>query len=140
MNKQFKLGCDLCKEICDNNNVHIPLSGFYENVYVYLKICRNCDKPACIEACSGDGIHWNEDLKRVVFETENCVRCNMCIMLCPFDAIRTNGEYNYNCHTCNQYKILLEKIKFLGEEGNKPLLNELNRESFAEEFIHKTSK
>lgn len=140
MNKHLKLGCDLCQEICNSNNINISLNGFYENTYVYLKMCRNCDKPACIEACSGDGIHWNEELRQVIFETDNCVRCNMCIMLCPFDAIRTKNEYNYNCQSCDQYTTLLNKMKLLSEEKDKPTLNELTRESFAEDFINKTLK
>lgn len=140
MSKQLKLGCDLCKEIRESNNNNIPLIGFYENIYVYLKMCRNCDKPACIEACSGDGVHWNEESRQIVFETSNCVRCNMCIMLCPFDAIRTNGQYNYNCQTCDEYNTLIKKIKFISEDKDNPSLNELNRELFAEDFINKTLK
>ena len=135
-NRNFKLGCDLCEQICENKT-DIPMDDFYENSYVYLKMCRNCDKPSCLEACSGDAIHLDKCLNQIIFDKECCVKCNMCIMVCPFDAIRSKEKYNYTCQSCDKYETLIDRIKYLNEAENGPLINDLNRNIFAKQLINK---
>jgi len=49
--------------------------------------CRQCAEPACAEACICGGIAKDRDTGAVTFNTERCVGCWSCTMVCPFGAI-----------------------------------------------------
>jgi len=44
------------------------------------------DKP-CTTVCPARVYVWEEALKKIVVNYENCIECGACRMLCPFDNI-----------------------------------------------------
>ncbi|HHY77311.1 MAG TPA: 4Fe-4S dicluster domain-containing protein [Clostridiales bacterium] len=100
-------GCNLCRLICSYNKEHefniglsrISLSENDEYGFVHT-ICRNCEDAPCMDACPAGAIHRRED-NYVVLNEKKCVSCNMCVMVCPFNAIGTKKDVNYKCDTCN---------------------------------------
>ncbi|MFZ1977528.1 MAG: 4Fe-4S dicluster domain-containing protein [Bacteroidota bacterium] len=64
--------------------------------------CRHCDDPVCVQACISGGIQKNEDTGDVQFDSERCVGCWSCIMVCPFGAIvKHNGLHRaIKCDHC----------------------------------------
>jgi carbon-monoxide dehydrogenase iron sulfur subunit len=55
--------------------------------------CRQCDEPACADACIAGGIVKDEADGVVRFDPARCVGCWSCVMVCPYGAIvRVSGQ------------------------------------------------
>lgn len=65
--------------------------------YHLCTVCRSCEK-ACpnasiaIEAHKGEVTGRNE-LSHFVWRFDSCTFCNLCVYVCPFDAIEMTGEF-----------------------------------------------
>lgn len=51
-------------------------------------VCQNCQDAPCVTACMPGCRYKDEKHNRVVTDYKRCVGCWMCIMLCPFGAIK----------------------------------------------------
>jgi carbon-monoxide dehydrogenase iron sulfur subunit len=49
--------------------------------------CRHCEDARCIEACISGAMHRDAATGAVVCDTERCVGCWSCIMVCPAGAV-----------------------------------------------------
>lgn len=58
--------------------------------------CRQCSEPACVEACICGGIVKDAESGRVSFNSDLCVGCWSCTMVCPYGAI---VRVKSDCHT-----------------------------------------
>ncbi len=65
--------------------------------------CRHCTDPPCVDACvaasmhtAGGGLVTNHDRQ------ERCIGCWMCVMSCPFGAIRDSGEEDPRAVKCDR--------------------------------------
>lgn len=63
-------------------------------------ICRNCEEAPCLDACPAGAMVRRKEDGYVILLEDKCVGCNMCIMVCPFNAIGRQGNRNYKCDTC----------------------------------------
>jgi Fe-S-cluster-containing hydrogenase component 2 len=63
-------------------------------------ICRNCEDAPCMDACPAGAISRRKEDNYVVLDQNKCVGCNMCVMMCPFNAIGIQNHSNYKCDTC----------------------------------------
>ncbi len=56
--------------------------------------CRHCEDARCIEACMVGALYRDEKTKAVLLDSEKCIGCFMCLMSCPFGAIKrsTKGD------------------------------------------------
>ncbi len=52
--------------------------------------CRHCDEPKCVEACISNALTKNPETGMVEYDKDKCVGCWMCVMACPYGAIRPN--------------------------------------------------
>ena len=50
--------------------------------------CRHCDDHPCVDACIASALSYDEKKKIVVHNQERCIGCWMCVMVCPYGAIR----------------------------------------------------
>ncbi|MFH1777175.1 MAG: 4Fe-4S dicluster domain-containing protein [Candidatus Omnitrophota bacterium] len=57
----------------------------------YALRCRHCEDPKCVEACMSACLSYDQKTKQVVHNKEKCVGCWMCVMVCPYGAIRPNA-------------------------------------------------
>lgn len=50
--------------------------------------CRHCEDPPCIIACLSGAMNKDEKTGAVTHDTEKCIGCWTCIMVCPYSAIK----------------------------------------------------
>ncbi|MBL7069852.1 MAG: 4Fe-4S dicluster domain-containing protein [Candidatus Omnitrophica bacterium] len=56
----------------------------------YPVSCRHCKEPKCVDACMAAALYRDDQKDMVVYDQERCVGCWMCVMSCPYGAIRPN--------------------------------------------------
>ncbi len=110
LNHNHCTGCHLCQLICsytktgkfDLEKARISIIERDEPGFIPM-ICRNCEEPPCADACPAGAITKKD--KHVILNEEQCIGCNMCVMVCPFNAIGQGNHKNYNCdHCCGKEK------------------------------------
>jgi len=64
--------------------------------------CRHCDEAPCMEACITGAMSRDPRTGAVLCDQEKCVGCWMCIMVCPFGAIKRglNRQVASKCDLC----------------------------------------
>jgi carbon-monoxide dehydrogenase iron sulfur subunit len=64
--------------------------------------CNHCEEAACLLACPTGAIHRDSDKGPVLFETERCISCRMCVQACPFGVITISptGKGVLKCDLC----------------------------------------
>ena len=108
INKTLCTGCGDCTLACSfekeglfqpvKSRIHIvegDLAGFTP------QICRNCEDAPCLDACPAGAILRREGSGSIYLDEAKCVECNMCIMVCPFNAISRGEGTNLKCDTCD---------------------------------------
>lgn len=50
--------------------------------------CRHCEEAPCLEACITGAMHRDKKTNAVLCDEDKCVSCWMCVMVCPFGAIK----------------------------------------------------
>ncbi len=60
--------------------------------------CRHCQPAQCMDACISGAMSRKDGY--VQCDTTKCVGCRMCVMVCPFDAIKTGTVYVIKCDMC----------------------------------------
>lgn len=65
--------------------------------------CYHCEDALCIEACITSAIRKNEN-GEVICDSQKCIGCGMCIMVCPFGAIKLKETYIVKCDMCPDRK------------------------------------
>jgi carbon-monoxide dehydrogenase iron sulfur subunit len=63
--------------------------------------CRHCAEAHCIEACITGAIHRDDLTGAILCDEEKCVGCWMCVMVCPFGAIRRNVDGSKAISKCD---------------------------------------
>lgn len=54
--------------------------------------CRHCDEPACVDACIAAALTKDPKTGKILYDKDKCVGCWMCVMVCPYGAIRPNPK------------------------------------------------
>ncbi len=64
--------------------------------------CRHCEDAPCIEACITGAMYRDPETGAVLCDTEKCVGCLMCVMVCPVGAILRSkqGKVVSKCDLC----------------------------------------
>ncbi len=65
--------------------------------------CQHCDPAPCVEACMS-GAMFKDEQNRTMYNPEKCVGCWMCIMSCPFGAIKRSQKLAVKCDLCPDRK------------------------------------
>lgn len=55
-------------------------------------VCRQCEKPKCVQSCPEEAIHQDPTLKIPVIDPVKCNLCLACLKGCPFGAIFYNEQ------------------------------------------------
>ncbi|MCM8800486.1 MAG: 4Fe-4S dicluster domain-containing protein [Candidatus Omnitrophica bacterium] len=56
----------------------------------YPVSCRHCREPKCVDACMAGALTYDKEKGMVLHDESSCVGCWMCVMVCPYGAIRPN--------------------------------------------------
>jgi carbon-monoxide dehydrogenase iron sulfur subunit len=64
--------------------------------------CRHCKEHPCVSACIAGALSYDQAKGRVIYNKDKCVGCWMCVMVCPYGAIRDNKELKIpiRCDLC----------------------------------------
>lgn len=62
--------------------------------------CRHCDPAPCVEACMAGAMTKDPVTGEVTCNTQQCVACWMCVMVCPFGAVRPGQIFAIKCDMC----------------------------------------
>lgn len=54
----------------------------------YPVSCRHCQEPICVDACMAAALVYDKEKGMVLHDEKRCVGCWMCVMVCPYGAIR----------------------------------------------------
>ncbi len=80
--------------------------------------CQQCDKPYCSYFCPARAIARNTDTGAMVINYDKCIGCRMCIVACPFGAMRydTTKKQSFKCQLCDGDP---QCVKFCPQEALK---------------------
>jgi len=59
----------------EKTGIHIPL------------LCQHCAAPPCKDVCPVDAISKDDTTGTVLLNSDSCIGCKQCLMLCPFGGI-----------------------------------------------------
>ena len=81
-----------CKEVNKKKGDETSMITIRKHNNDYIPIfCHNCSHAPCVSACM-TGARIKKDSGWVETDYSRCVGCWMCIMLCPFGAIKRDGK------------------------------------------------
>lgn len=103
IHEEVCIGCGLCIVYCTvQHSQSKDIVKAYKREYprplsrVYVDIarpfsaaiqCRHCDDPPCVSACLSGALQIDEDQNMVHHDSEKCMGCWTCIMVCPYGAV-----------------------------------------------------
>jgi carbon-monoxide dehydrogenase iron sulfur subunit len=111
------LGCHSCEFVCavEHSRSKDPLWAHLEeetpiprrNVRLVEGMCltlscRHCEPAPCVEACIAGAMQKSEGEVRC--DTQRCIGCWMCVMVCPFGAAKPGRIYAIKCDMCSDRK------------------------------------
>jgi len=64
--------------------------------------CQQCEDPPCLASCPEEAICKDDELGRVVINSERCIGCKMCFSACPTGAMGFDeaGGRAFKCDLC----------------------------------------
>ena len=106
--EQLCMGCGLCdvycivshsktKDIIKAYNREQPRPTSRVNLEIHKPVsfaiqCRHCEDAPCVTACLSGAMTKDEESSLVVHDSERCIGCWTCIMVCPYGAIKMDSS------------------------------------------------
>jgi carbon-monoxide dehydrogenase iron sulfur subunit len=114
-------GCMRCMTTCSTYNdgatslskarIHVvrheghAITGIDEEDELIFEVltCLQCDKPFCMYFCPTRAIERNADTGAMTINYDRCIGCRMCMIGCPFGAIRYDSDKKQviKCEFCD---------------------------------------
>lgn len=68
----------------------------------YPVSCRHCSEPKCVDACMASALTFDAKKGIVIHDDTRCVGCWMCVMVCPYGAVRPDikSKLPARCDMC----------------------------------------
>jgi anaerobic carbon-monoxide dehydrogenase iron sulfur subunit len=97
------LGCHTCELECAlaHSKSDTFIEAFYSKERLYPRIilerdgddtipmhCRHCSDASCVTVCPTGAMFRSGAEDPVILNTEKCIGCNACVMVCPFGIIK----------------------------------------------------
>ncbi len=115
VNEEWCLGCHLCEYYCafansGKRDMASALKGVEINPRIRVEEggsvcfavnCRHCPDAICVKSCITGALSVKDGL--VEIDTDKCVGCCTCVLVCPFGAIMPgDGHAVQKCELCTK--------------------------------------
>ena len=87
-------GCLNCENMCASVHKTSRIKIIEHDSSFYSIVCQHCESAPCIRICPTEAI--TEDS----IDTEKCIGCGLCVMVCPFGAMNFNNGIADKCDLC----------------------------------------
>jgi len=104
------IGCGTCELACSIGHEgefrpavsRITVHRFEAGVNIPMT-CLQCDKPACVAACTTGALEKDTVTGLVNVNVPKCIGCRMCVMACPFGNVLYSMEEKQplKCDQCS---------------------------------------
>ncbi len=99
--RNCEIACAIAKEGEPNlSKARIRVVRFPDAGYYYPFICLQCESPYCVARCPASALTKNPDTGVVEHDKGKCVGCKMCLLACPFGAIKILEGFPSRCDFC----------------------------------------
>jgi Fe-S-cluster-containing hydrogenase component 2 len=106
INPQKCTGCRTCELICSLEHdgefnpslSRVTMVNFPEEILTIPVTCLHCQEPVCKEVCPSGAIEKDDKTGAILINDEECIGCNMCLMVCPIGAISTVSHKTLASH------------------------------------------
>jgi len=104
-------GCKECEVACSMkqagvndpalSRIHVFNTNKDDGFYLPTT-CQQCEDPPCLASCPEEAIYKDDELGRVVIDSERCIGCKMCFSACPTGAMGFDeaGGRAFKCDLC----------------------------------------
>ncbi|MBU7010451.1 MAG: 4Fe-4S dicluster domain-containing protein [Theionarchaea archaeon] len=105
VNQAQCMGCRICEIVCGiSGNTFNPARAkvrIVEKLYKHPQVfvCRQCDVPACAEACPTGALYKTDTM--VEIDEEKCTSCFLCVDACPYHALFHFDDHLLKCDLCD---------------------------------------
>jgi carbon-monoxide dehydrogenase iron sulfur subunit len=113
------LGCKSCEIACSlahsktqslfamlkEEVLPLPRKRVYRSGDMNFPIsCRHCEDARCVDACMAGALRFDKEKGIIIHDESRCVGCWMCVMVCPYGAIRPNlkTKIPIRCDMCKE--------------------------------------
>lgn len=124
VNPEKCIGCKHCEIACivehsKSKNLFSAISetpALEPHIYVETGVdflsfpnkCRHCDPAPCVQVCPTEALYRDEDSDSVLIDSNKCIACGMCMIVCPFGVIqfkkdlqiKIDKEVSTKCDSC----------------------------------------
>lgn len=102
VNEKWCIGCHLCEYNCAFANsgetdmvkalkgkiIHPRIRIDEDTDITYAVSCRHCKEPLCVKSCISGALSIDDGVVKI--NSEKCVGCYTCVMVCPYGALSTS--------------------------------------------------
>ncbi len=103
-------GCELCvlycsftkTEVFSRARSRVNVIKWEEKGICVPEMCQHCAEPPCVLVCPVNALSKDEETGMVNMDTDLCIGCKRCMMVCPFGAPAIDpitGEV-FKCDLC----------------------------------------
>ena len=120
-------GCRICELACSFNKTgkvfpsmsRITILNKFHESESYILVCRQCEKPACVQVCPSEALRKVNGV--VVLNEEVCMGCGACKRACKLDGIKEFDGKFFKCDLCGGSPVCAElcptgAIKYVEKE------------------------
>ena len=110
------MGCGLCEVYCQvehssskdlvkafKREKALPRLRVERQQPLFLSVqCHHCSEPPCVYACLSGALQQDSSTGLVFIDSERCIGCWTCIMVCPLGAIKRDvaRHISVKCDLC----------------------------------------
>jgi carbon-monoxide dehydrogenase iron sulfur subunit len=117
------IGCGLCQVYCQTEHSRskdiikafnretphpIPCIHVKRRDEISFPVqCHHCDEPPCVYSCLTGAMHKDPVSGIVSVDSEKCIGCWTCIMVCPYGALtrNTSSKSVAKCDLCPEHDV-----------------------------------